>query len=162
MDNTQWIDLDKIMRLLYYNREGIAWYDVYTKLSMDENYAKSLFEIAKADGFMKVANMGTNFNIPDPQIVRLTDSGISYFARTNYETEHETRIKAQQNLVINNTTINNSKGVNVNNNNSTNHSNFPHPKENWSKNPWLVGIGTTIIVAIIFYIIKYLLNVELN
>ena len=140
MDNTQWIDLDKIMRLLYYNREGIAWYEVYTKLSMDENY----------------------FNLPDPQIVRLTDSGISYFARTNYETEHQTRIKAQQNFVINNTTINNSKGVSVNNNNSTNHPNLPYPKENWSKNPWLVGIGTTIIVAIIFYIIKYLWNVELN
>ncbi|WP_293937452.1 hypothetical protein [Sphingobacterium sp. UBA5996] len=161
MDSTQWIDLDKIMRLLYNNREGMAWYNVYSKLGMDENYAKSLFEIAKADGYIKVANMGANFDLPAPQIVRLTDSGLSFFARTNYENTQGDKSIPNHTITINNT-INNSQGINIASDKNLTNISIPNRKKKNRSNPWIVSIGTAIIIAVLFFLIKKYYGIDLN
>ena len=164
MDTNQWQDLDKIMRYLYDNRQGVAWYTVYTTLEMDQLYAKSLYEIAEADGYVRVAHKGVKFDMPDPYYVKLTDLGLAFFARTNYVEEHNRRISPQFSNIINNTSINNhSNGIVVtgDNNNTTSLSSAKEEKGGVFKNQWLVTIIGGLLLAFIIYMIKTYFDIDL-
>lgn len=163
MDINQWEDLDRIMRYLYQNRQGVAWYTVYTTLKMEPSYADSLYEIAKADGYVKVKHKGFNYNTPDPHFVILTDSGLSFFARGNYSEEHNKKYSTQISSVVNNTNITNSSNSLIvsGNNNTSNISVNKKKKSSWSKNPWLITIFGGLILTVIIYIIKNYLGINL-
>jgi hypothetical protein len=158
MDIMQWEDLDRIMRYLYKNRQGVAWHTVYTTLEMEASYANSLYEIAKADGYVKVEHKGFNVNTRDPHFVKLTDSGLAFFARGNYLEEHNKKHSPQIGSVVNNTNItNSSNGIIVSgNNNTSNISINGKKKPSFSKNPWLITVLGGLILAVIIYIIKSL------
>jgi hypothetical protein len=163
MDTNQCQDLDKIMRYLYNHRQGVAWYTVYTSLELDQLYAKSLYEIADADGYVKVVHKGLKFDIPDPYYVKLTDLGLAFFARTNYVKEHNIRNSPQFSNIVNNTNINNlSNGIVVtgDNNNTTSLSSVKEEKRG-IKNPWLVTIVGGLLLAFILYMIKENFDIDL-
>ncbi|WP_099365749.1 hypothetical protein [Sphingobacterium sp. 1.A.4] len=162
MDATQWSDLDKILRLLYQNRQGMSWYDVYTQCNLDRAYAQSLYEIAEAYEYIKIDHKGFNSKDPDPHFVKLTKEGIVFFSKTNFVEQNLKTYDSNQNITINNT-ISNSQGVNINsdNNKSINVNELPSLKKKWWTNPWLVTIGSAIFLAIFFYLIKSVLNIDL-
>src|SRR5690606_1957234 len=109
MNEIEWSDLDKIMRILYKNRQGISWYDVYTQLGFDRDYAQDLYDIAKAHGYVKVYHKGVNFDNPDPHHVILTKEGLVFFSKSNFVEQH-TKVNIPNNVVNN---IVNSTGVNI-------------------------------------------------
>lgn len=155
MDIKQWEDLDKIMRYLYENREGCAWYDVYTSLKMNPLYANSLLDIAKADEYIHIPHKGIRMDIPDSYFVRLTKPGLSFFARTNYVEEHGLRRAPQASHVIQHNTINNSEGVIISGDNSSNRiDSKENTKSSFLTNPWVVGIGAGLIVALLVYLLS--------
>lgn len=154
MNEIEWSDLDKIMMLLYQNRHGIAWYDVYTQLGFNREYAQNLYNIAEAHGFVKVDHTGVNFDIPDPHYIILTKEGLVFFAKTNFVEQHNEKIKPTS--VVNN--IVNSSCVNIGDGNISSIDSTVPKKKAFINNPWIVGIG----VAIIIYLIKVYFNIDLS
>lgn len=159
MNEIEWSDLDKIMRILYKNRQGIAWYDVYTQLGFDRDYAQELYDIAEAHHYVKVFHKGVNFDNPDPHHVILTKEGLVFFSKTNF-VEEQTKVNIPNNVVNNN--IVNSPGVNIGDGNTSLINSTVPNKKGVLNNPWLVGIGVAIITAIIIYLIKKYFNIDLN
>jgi|SRR5690606_113463 len=150
MDTNQYLNLDKLLRYLYSKGGESPWNEVYETVGIDREEAKWLYEICHADGYIEVKDKGGIKR--DDHTVGFTKLGLSWFSKTNYENEfikkQDTAGKIYQNISISHSTVDKlNAGVN-----SKFEEILSHSTKSFWKNPWVIGIGTGVIVAIIIWL----------
>jgi|GEM_PF-3137399 len=158
MKENEYEQLDALLRILF--REGdLAWYYVYTKTNIPKAEADWLYNILKADGYVRTKHKGSDFSITDSHVVGLTDLGLSWFSKTNYVTEYV--LRPSREFVGQNINISNSKvsGLNAQIGNSRQKSNSKDDKSFWN-NGWTISIGAGVILLLIGFLVKYFFGVS--
>lgn len=151
MDAKEFEQMDALLRVLY--REGEqAWYHVYTKAGVSKPDADRLYKTLKADGYVRTIHKGSDFTIPDPHGVGLTDAGQSWFSKTNYVKEyvHPKVAEAVTSFVINDSKV---SGLNIVSG-SGNHINDRKETTSFWENSWTISIGSGLILLLLGYLIS--------